>query len=134
MENYANIVHIEAITALDIARKEITPAIMGYQSFIIGEMNEKKALGDYNADLEKGILDKISALSGKFAAAIDKLAADIDGYDLSESNYRKALYCKDKLLADMETVRKYADRAELILSKKLSPFPTYEDILYSIKY
>ncbi|MBP5466051.1 MAG: glutamine synthetase, partial [Clostridia bacterium] len=134
LENYANIVHIEAITALDIARKEITPAIIGYQSFIIGEMNEKKALGDYNADLEKGILDKISALSGKFAAAIDKLAADIDGYDLSESNYRKALYCKDKLLADMETVRKYADRAELILSKKLSPFPTYEDILYSIKY
>ena len=88
----------------------------------------------YNADLEKGILDKISALSGKFAAAVDKLAADIDGYNVSSGNYEKALYCKDKLLIDMETVRKYADRAELILSKKLSPFPTYEDILYSIKY
>ena len=134
LENYANIVHIEAITALDIARKEITPAIIAYQSFVIGEMNEKKALGDYNADLEKGILDKISALSGKFAAAVDKLAADIDGYNVSSGNYAKASYCKDKLLADMETVRKYADRAELILSKKLSPFPTYEDILYSIKY
>ncbi len=134
LENYANIVHIEAITALDIARKEITPAIIAYESFVISELNEKKALGDYNCDLEKGILDKISALSGKFAAAVEKLAADIDGYSVSSGNYEKALYCKDKLLADMETVRKYADRAELILSKKLSPFPTYEDILYSIKY
>ena len=134
LENYANIVHIEAITALDIARKEITPAILGYESFVIGELNAKKALGNYNADLEKGILEKISALSGKFAAAVEKLAADIDGYKISDGNYEKALYCKNKLLDDMETVRKYADRAELILSKKLSPFPTYEDILYSIKY
>ncbi|MBR0189128.1 MAG: glutamine synthetase III, partial [Clostridia bacterium] len=56
LENYANIVHIEAFTALDIARKEIAPAVIGYQSFIIHELNEKKALGDYDAELEKDII------------------------------------------------------------------------------
>ena len=134
LENYANIIHIEAFTALDVARKEIAPAIIGYQSFIIKELNEKKALGDYNADLETGILAEISALSGKFSAATDKLAKDIDGYDKTAANYDKALYCKDRLLADMEELRTYADAIELILSKKFSPFPTYEDILYSVKY
>ena len=134
LENYANIVHIEAFTALDIARKEIAPAVIGYQSFIIHELNEKKALGDYDAELEKDIIKKISALSGKFALATEKLEKDIEGYDKTADNYTKALYCKDKLLADMEEVRKYADEMELILSKKFSPFPTYEDILYSVKY
>ena len=134
LENYANIVHIEAFTALDIARKEIAPAVIGYQSFIIHELNEKKALGDYDAELEKDIIKKISALSGKFALSTEKLEKDIEGYDKTADNYTKALYCKDKLLADMEEVRKYADDMELILSKKFSPFPTYEDILYSVKY
>ncbi len=134
LENYANIVHIEAFTALDIARKEIAPAIIGYQSFILRELNEKKSFGDYNCDLEKGLLSKISELSGKFAAATDKLAKDLDGYDKAATNLEKAVYCKDKLLEDMEELRTYADAAELILSKKMSPFPTYEDILYSVKY
>ncbi len=134
LENYANIVHIEAFTALDIARKEIAPAVIGYQSFIIHELNEKKALGDYDAELEKDIIKKISALSGKFALSTEKLEKDLGGYDKTADNFAKALYCKDKLLADMEELRKYADDMELILSKKFSPFPTYEDILYSVKY
>lgn len=134
LENYANIVHIEAFTALDIARKEIAPALIAYQSFILTELNGKKAYGNFDCTLEKGILDKMSALSASFSAAVDKLEEDLDGYDKSLSNYEKALYCKDKLLIDMEEVRKYADSAELLLSKKISPFPTYEDILYSVKY
>jgi len=134
LENYANIVHIEAFTALDIARKEIAPAVIGYQSFIIHELNEKKALGDYDAELEKDIIKKISALSGKFALSTEKLEKDLGSYDKTADNFAKALYCKDKLLADMEELRKYADDMELILSKKFSPFPTYEDILYSVKY
>ena len=134
LENYANIVHIEAFTALDIARKEIAPAMIAYQSFVLAELNGKKAYGDFDFTLEKGILDKISVLSAKFSKAVDKLDKDLENYDKSLSNYEKALYCKDKLLIDMEEVRKYADSAELILSKKFSPFPTYEDILYSVKY
>ena len=134
LENYANIVHIEAFTALDIARKEIAPAVICYESLILRELKEKKSLGDYNADLENGLLKNISELSGKFSVAMERLSGDIEGYDKTADNYTKALYCKDKLLEDMEELRKYADAMELILSKKLSPFPTYEDILYSVKY
>lgn len=134
LENYANILHIEAFTALDIARKEITPALIAYQSFILCEYNGKKEIGDLDCTLEKGLLEKMSALATKFSKAIDKLESDLNGYDKSLGNYEKALYCKDKLLVDMDEVRKYADKAELILGKKFCPFPTYEDILYSVKY
>ena len=134
LENYANIVHIEALTALDIARKEITPSIIGYQSFIMKELKEKSALGDYDCTLEKAVLKKIADLSGKFSSAVEKLARDLNGYDVSAENLVKARYCKDKLLSDMDKVRKYADKAELILCKKMQPFPSYEEILYSVKY
>ena len=134
LENYANIVHIESMTALDIARKEIAPALIGYQGFIAKVLKEKTALGDYNCDLEKGILGELSALSGKFDLAVKKLLKDLDGYVGNACNYEKAVYCKDKLLADMEELRRFADAAELVMCKKASPFPTYEDILYSVKY
>ena len=134
LENYANIVHIEAVTALDIARKEIAPAIIGYESFVIRELNDKKALGEFNADLEKGILERISDLSGKFSAAVNELEKAIDGFDKAAGNYEKAAYCKDELLYRMEKLREYADGAELLLCKKFSPYPEYEDIWYSVKY
>lgn len=134
LENYANIIHIEALTALDIARKEIAPAIIAYQGFIAREINDKIAAGGFNLDLERGVLKELSELSGKFSAAVNKLLADIDGYNAKAENYAKAVYCKEKFLSDMEELRKYADAAELIMSKKVSPFPSYEDILYSVKY
>ena len=134
LENYANIIHIEALTALDIARKEIAPAIIAYQGFIAREINDKIAAGGFNLDLERGVLKELSELSGKFSVAVNKLLADIDGYNAKAENYAKAVYCKEKFLSDMEELRKYADAAELIMSKKVSPFPSYEDILYSVKY
>ena len=48
--------------------------------------------------------------------------------------FEQAKYCREVILADMEKLRYYADAMELILGKKFCPFPTYEDILYSIKY
>ena len=134
LENYASIVHIEALTALDMARKEITPAIIGYQSFVINELNAKLALGGYSGELEKGILAKIDAISAKFATAINDLEKAINEFDKDATNYDKAVYCKDKLLSKMNELREYADSAELILCKKFSPYPAYEDILYSVKY
>lgn len=134
LENYANILHIEAMTALDIARKEISPVLIGYQGFVARTLKEKSELGDFNCDLEKDILSDLSDLSGKFLSAVKNLISDLENYRGIFGNYEKAVYCKDKLLADMEDLRRYADAAELIMSKKVSPFPSYEELLYSVKY
>ena len=134
LENYANTVHIEAITALDMARKEIVPSIIKYENFILKEIKEKAKHGKLKATLEEGIIKKISSLSEKFAEYLDKLELDLEDYDRSGSALDKAKFCKDKLLADMEDLRKYADQMELLTGKEFSPFPSYEDILYGIQF
>ena len=134
LENYVNTVRIEALTALDIARKEITPAIIGYQSFVSEALINKKKVGGLNVDMEKGLLKKVSSLACKFNELTLKLESDVNNYDKKMKTIDKALYCKDVFLADMKELRKYADEIELILGKDFNPYPSYEDILYSVKY
>ncbi len=134
LENYANIVHIEAVTALDMARKEITPAIIKYEHLLLSEMKLKESLGALSAKLESGVLRRVAELSEKFADGADELENALSSWNAGGSNFEKATYCRDKLLPLMETVRKYADETELLLGKEYRPFPSYEDILYSVKY
>ena len=134
LENYANIVHIEAVTALDMARKEITPAIIKYEHLLLSEIKLKESSGALSAKLESGILRRVAELSEKFADGADELENALSSWNAGGSNLGKATYCRDKLLPLMETVRKYADETELLLGKEYRPFPSYEDILYSVKY
>ena len=134
LENYCNIIHIEALTAIDIARKEITPVVIDYQGFLLDELKLKKDYGQVSFVLEESLLKEISELSEKFHYSLNKLIADEKKYKTTWSNYNKAKYCKTSLLKDMEEVRKYADQMELLIGKEFCAFPTYEDILYSVKY
>ncbi len=135
LENYCNIVHIEALTALDMARREITPSVLGYQAFLIKEYNAKKSVAlDLHCSLEEKLIKSLSDLSEKFSDALDKLAKDIDRYNALWTNFKKATYCKNTLLKDMAKLREYADAMELVIGKEYVSFPTYEDILYSVKY
>ena len=135
LENYCNIVHIEALTSIDVARREITPAIISYQSFLINEYNlKKKCNKKLKCSLEEKLINKLADLSEKFSNALDRLIEDTDKYNLSLSNLDKAKYCKDVLISDMNCLREYADQMELIIGKEFYAFPTYEEILYSVKY
>ena len=135
LENYCNIVHIEALTSIDIARKEIIPAVIGYQNFLLKEFNAKKSSGlKLSSSLEEKLMEKLSSLSEKFAVSLDKLDADTLAYKNSWNNLYKARYCKKVLLEDMSKLRGFADEMELLVGKDFYNFPTYEDILYSVKY
>ena len=152
IENYYNIVHIEALTALDIARKEITPAIIKYQKFLLKAVNEKllleervlalskkdasfkKGWDSLSASLEKGVLKKVSSLAEKYNEALTALEVGLDGFAKAKTDLDKAKYCKKVLLKCMLDLRTYADEIELLMAKEFHPFPTYEDLLYSVKY
>jgi glutamine synthetase len=135
LENYSNIVHIEALTAIDVARKYIVPAVIGYQAFLLKEIKLKKEVcADCARSLEEGILNKLSALSQKFNDALENLTEETAKYKKGWDNLVKARFCKNSLIKGMEEVRKYADEMELLTGKDFINFPTYEDILYSVKY
>ncbi len=134
LENYTNTLHIEALTALDMARKEITPSIIAYETFLLKAMKYKKELGAIPSGLETGLINTLSALSEEYGAQLDKLESLIESLEKTEGTLKKARYCKEKIIPAMEALRKTADRAELIIGKRFCTLPDYEDILYSVKY
>ena len=84
--------------------------------------------------MEEDLLEKISDLAEKFYQSLEKLDLSENKYNKAWSNLKKAKFCKDVLLKEMQTLRDYADKMELLIGKEYIGFPTYEDILYSVKY
>ena len=135
LENYSNIVHIEALTAIDIARKHIIPSVISYQTFLLKEIKLKQSyLGKLPSKLEQSLVGTISELADKFFEVLEKLDADQKKYSKNWDSLKKAKFCKDNLLKEMQNLREYADQMELLMGKEFISFPTYEDILYSVKY
>ena len=131
MEHYAKIINIEALTMLDMAKKQILPAGMGFAKELVDSVNAKKAAG-VSADLEKKLADKVSALNAGIADAIDDLdakligVADEDGYEATARYYRNSVF------ASMQNLRAVADELETITPEKEWPFPTYGDLLFRV--
>ncbi len=134
LENYCNIVHIEALTAVDMARKEIAPTVIDYQAFLANAINEKEKISGVSCVLEKGLLKRLSDLSEKFCYTLERLEDELGNYNGECETLNKAKYCEKVLLKSMNELRNYADQMELITGKDFSAFPSYEDILYSVKY
>ncbi len=135
LENYANIVHIEALTAIDIARKHIIPSIIAYQTFLLKEIKLKMTCASkLSSKLENSLVSTISKLADKFYQVLEKLDEDQMKYSKNWDSLTKAKFCKEKLLKEMQDLREYADKMELLIGKEFISFPTYEDILYSVKY
>lgn len=135
LENYSNIIHIEALTAIDIARKHVIPSVVGYQSFLLKEsVLKEQCAKKLSRKLEEDLLGKISELAEKFYDSLEKLDQDEKKYNKAWPNLKKAKFCKDVLLKEMQVLRGYADKMELLIGKEYIKFPTYEDILYSVKY
>lgn len=135
LENYANIVHIEALTAIDIARKHIIPSVIAYQTFLLKEIKLKQAYSDkLSSKLESNLINTISDLADKFYQVLEQLDKDEKAYSKNWDSLKKAKFCKEKLLSEMQSLREFADQMELLIGKEFISFPTYEDILYSVKY
>ena len=134
LENYAKTVHIEALTALDMARLEIFPSVVKYQDFLLGEIEKKRSVKLVPSRPEEDLLCRIGAHFEHFWDEILLLEENLDKYPTGASAKDKAFFAKDTLLANIERLRKSADAIELLTGKQFMPYPSYEDILYSVKY
>ncbi len=133
LENYSNIVHIETLTAIDMARKQILPSIIGYQTFLLNELKLKKDCG-VKCGMEEKLVKNIAELTENIDEYLEKLIKDEEKYDSAWDNLKKAKYAESVLLPDMARLRECADQTELLIGKDFISIPTYEDILYSVKY
>ena len=128
-ENYAKTINIEALTMIDMASKQIIPAVMKYAGRLAKDVNEIKAAG-VDATVEAQELKEIQDNLTKMKKALDKLKAEEAKARKIEDPRKMAFYYKDHVRPVMEDLRAPADALEMLVAKTDWPFPTYADLLF----
>ncbi|MGN0656364.1 MAG: glutamine synthetase III [Ruminiclostridium sp.] len=132
LENYYKTINIEAHTALDMVKREYTPAVMSYEKALCDIIASKKAAG-IDTSAETTAAAKISALASDMIAKNEKLE-ELLGEAASISDVKElAIFYHDSVFAQMGVVREVVDKLETMVAEDYWPVPTYGDILFSVK-
>ena len=131
LENYTKIINIEARTMLEMAKRDIIPAVSDFIGALCQNFTAKKSVAVLPSTTEYELIKKLSALNDKTSAAVEKLEKDLAKTD--KTDVRKASqHMAHVVIPDMDEVRKYADEMEKLTSSDYWPFPTYFELLYNV--
>ena len=134
MENYCKVLNIEATTMADMARKDILPAVSSYGAALAENALSKKSVsGKADCSYEEELTEEISALTGRLYQEVKALeTAEAEAKAISDVG-AQAMDYKDKVLPAMADLRKTADTLETITAAEYWPYPSYGDILFSVR-
>ena len=134
LDHYAKEVRIEALTLLDMLRKDVLPAMSRFTGELAATAHEKKKLcGESACRYEKTAAAELSARAAKLwdgAETLEKAVRRIDDGRLSTESAVEI--CRSEILPEMETLREISDGAELIMDRAAWPYPSYGEILTSV--
>lgn len=134
LENYCKSVTIEANTMVNMVHKRIAPAITSFTADLAKQAAEKKALfPELACSCETELVQKLSALTDAIAEKTDELENAILTLQDAEDIVKESELVRDVILPKMTELRIPCDRAELLTAKSYWPFPTYGDVLFSVK-
>ena len=134
LENYSKSVHIESLTMQEMVRKDLTEGIVAYEKDLSKEAMQKKSLlGENAASLEISLLKKLDEASYEMSKALEKLAEDTVTAEGKTDALEIAAFYQSTVLADMDELRKYADQAEALIPDKYLSYPTYGQMLFSLR-
>ena len=132
LENYIKSIRIEALTMIEMARQDIYPAVNGYLAELCGSIASKRAVSEkmpVSEDVK--LAEKLATMNDAMMAAVAKLERDLS--EMPEGEQPASQKMAHVVLPDMEQVRSLADGMEKLCSSDYWPYPTYTDILYSVK-
>lgn len=133
LEEYVNLLNIEAGTMVDMARKEIFPAVASFQDDLAQTASRKAALGLATGTLyEVSTLEKGSTLLDQAFVACENLAAHQQQLQALPTLEERSFFAKEVLLQDMDALRAPCDVLETITSKEAWPFPSYDELLFGL--
>ena len=134
LENYVKILTIEALTMTDMVNRDILPAMSKYSDVLAKTIAHKKAAvpGD-KCEYETNTLKKLSSLTANVYKYVTALESSLEKTKSVTDSLKKAIAFKDDVLDNMTKLRAAVDSAEVITSSEYWPFPTYTDLLFSIK-
>ena len=129
LEQYANLINIEALTMIDMANKQILPAVNAYAADVASNLAIKQDMG-VACKAETKLLKKLSDGADAISDDIDALVEAHDAMIATADVQARGDACRDSVLPAMEQLRKDADAMETICSKEYWPLPSYNDILF----
>ncbi|SKA84909.1 L-glutamine synthetase [Caloramator quimbayensis] len=134
LESYIKQINIEALTMLDMAKRQILPAAIKFTGEIAKTINEIKNTGiSVDISVQEELLCELSKVLTSFKNNIAVLEnTNLKASEIEENIYEKACFYKDKVFTAMQSLREDADKLETMVDEKLWPIPTYGELLFNI--
>ena len=134
LENYCKIINIEALTMLDMARKDILPAMSAYSAELADSVLKKTSLfKDTDCSYEEESIKSLCAMIGAANRTVKKMEQDLLASKTINDIAELADYYKTTILDDMRTLRISADEMETIASAEKWPYPSYGELLFGVR-
>ena len=130
-ETYAKTINIEALTMIDMAGKQIVPAVVKYSKSLADTVNAVKAAG-VDATVQVELLKEVSDKLTKMQTALEALKKAEKEAAAIEDAKQQAFFYKDTVKEIMAQLRQPADELEMIVDKEMWPFPTYGDLMFEV--
>ena len=133
LENYVKSVNIEALTMIDMAKKEILPAVFKYASKLIDTSAKKKEIGAGASAYETDVISRLSALEDVIYSRANELEDAAAKLGTIDDIIEQANFVRDEIIVKMASLRVAADEAETLTDSAYWPFPCYGDLLFGVK-
>ena len=130
LETYNKVINIEALTMAEMARREIYPAVNAYVAQLCSVLSAKRAEG-LTGRADGALVKKLSEMNDAMMDAVEKLEYDLSRMPAGEEAAARKM--AHTVVPDMEAVRALADGMEVLCASSVWPYPTYTDLLYSVK-
>ncbi|MCR5782019.1 MAG: glutamine synthetase type III, partial [Clostridia bacterium] len=133
LDTYAKKINIEALTMVDMAKRDILPAAVAYEKTVAEAQTAKMTLGfGTRDDAEAKLVKKLTDLIGEVYDGVEALNAQIAGAKDIGTPLAAAQFTRDGILPAMERLRSAADALEVEIGSQYLPYPTYTDLLFRV--
>ena len=132
LENYIKTVNIEATTMIDMARKEIIPAVAKFAADTASAVAVKKSVSKVACKYETSLVTELSELIDEMDAATAKLEKVVADFKKQDVIIKASEFVRDTMLPAMDKLRAAADRAETVTAESYWPFPAYDKLLFGV--
>ena len=132
LDNYIKQVNIEALTMIDMSRKEILPAIAKFAADTASDVSVKKSVASVECSYETRIIEKLSELVDELDLATTELEGAVSELKNIDVIVTASEFVRDTILPAMDKLRESADKAEALTAESYWPFPAYDKLLFGV--
>ncbi|MBQ2302075.1 MAG: hypothetical protein II254_02380 [Oscillospiraceae bacterium] len=134
LENYCKIINIEALTMIEMVKRDILPAVSAYSRELTDVILSKKSVSTaLDCSYEEETATAVSNLTGELFSNIKKLDEIVSESEKISDMSTLSFFCKDTIIPAMKAVREATDSLEVITASEFWPYPTYGDLLFGVR-